>query len=446
MTKTYSLSRFAIPFHRDGKYLLFSSKTCNFYELDRGTYDFLEDLRENPFTASEKEDIELLDSFRAKGITIYPGDDEAFFDKLQFINNLNTFSKSALNLTIAPTVSCNLRCPYCFETKKPSGVMSVEVADSIIKYIESHQDNKWVDITWFGGEPLLCPDIIEYILEKITGIEGKELRSHSIITNGTKLKNKAMEIFCKYPLSSLQITLDGMKTRHDSIRFYADNKGTYDDIIENIDIFTQKSPQTRVNIRINVDNNNRNKYAELYRLLTGKFPGRNIYYYPGILRANKGCESETFFSSKDHFEFMKELRDCGASDSLFPTYNDKGCCATCASAHVIGPFGELYRCWEHIGKQQYIVGNIADNTMPREHLLLQYIKLGTPFSDKECKKCPILPICNGGCAYKRIENLLFKGNNDLCCIYHNNNMEALKDILYTYYKLQKNHNTNPQEL
>lgn len=431
--KRFSLSRYAIPFHRDGQYLIFSSKTCNFYKLEKEGYDYVCDFKDIAKEPEDSDEEAMLEDMRSKGLMIYPGEDEDYVERLRFLNNITSFSKSSVALTVTPTLCCNLRCPYCFEENKPAGIMTQEVMDATVEYVKSCSDAKWLDITWFGGEPLLCPDIIESLLDRFSALEDIKLREHTIITNGTLLNKRAVEIFKRYPLSSMQITLDGVRSRHNTKRFYADGKGTFDDILGNLDAFVKECPKTNINIRVNVDNQNRNDFKEIKRLISERFPKNNVSTYPGILRANKGCESEVFFTSKDHLEFLREIKGDAPDNFLFPRLETKGCCAICASAHVVGPRGELYRCWEHVGKPQYEVGNIVDKNMKGERILMQYINHGTPFADEECLKCSLLPICNGGCPFRRISNLELGENNDLCSLYKSDDGKSLEDVLFEYY-------------
>lgn len=59
------------------------------------------------------------------------------------------------NITIAPTMDCNFHCYYCFETPT-KGLISNETIRRISKYISETKDASVVNLTWFGGEPLLA--------------------------------------------------------------------------------------------------------------------------------------------------------------------------------------------------------------------------------------------------------------------------------------------------
>ena len=77
-----------------------------------------------------------------------------------------------VGLTICPTMGCNFNCPYCFEDHG-RGKMSPEVQDDVVALAERMLDtsgSKNVGVTWFGGEPLLAPDIIESLSERLMAL------------------------------------------------------------------------------------------------------------------------------------------------------------------------------------------------------------------------------------------------------------------------------------
>lgn len=312
--------------------------------------------------------------------------------------------------------------------------MDKNTADLLIEFINSHSQTEYLDLTWFGGEPMVGVDIINYLLHRISTSTHIKMKSHSMITNGTLLTPKNTEIFKSYPLDSIQITLDGKEATHNKKRFFADNTGSFNLIIDNIGYFISAFPETRVSIRINVDNHNSNEFTEVSSFVKSIFKNnKNIFTYPGILRANKGCESEAFFTTDDHLNFFKKLWNQGEIYYGYPTHCSKGCTATRLSSYVIGPKGEIYKCWEHVGNEQQIIGNIKSECIYNESLLNNYILNGHCFDDPHCIECPLIPICSGGCPQKRIENFLRKADHNLCSVYNGNNGEAIKDLLYYYY-------------
>lgn len=120
------------------------------------------------------------------------------------------------------TENCNLRCTYCFEgqTRCVTKYMSKETAFKTVDYLLQQAVEYGVDeikITFFGGEPMLCPelmtDIMHYTEEKAKA-NGKTAQ-YSIITNGT-IFNEKVEAFLdvwrgyKDNKVDIQLSIDGI--------------------------------------------------------------------------------------------------------------------------------------------------------------------------------------------------------------------------------------------
>lgn len=310
--------------------------------------------------------------------------------------------------------------------------MNDETIDNLIKFIKTNARSKKVSITWFGGEPLLGIHVIEKILKKIDKDEGLELIGHSIVTNGTLLNAEAREIFKRYPLDSMQITFDGLQQSHDSKRCFESGEGSFDIILRNCEDFLSDIKDTTISFRVNIDNNNKNEYLSIHNFLLGKFKGYSISVYPALLRANRGCENETFMTSEDHLEFSSSLWRNKVKD-MYPSKCSKGCCATSISSYIVGPGGELYVCWEHVGNSDKIMGSIDGDYGLGMDLYALYKLKGHCFDDPKCMSCGLLPLCNGGCADKRVGNMINGENNNLCSIYNEKDHKGLEDALYEYF-------------
>lgn len=97
--------------------------------------------------------------------------------------------------------------------------MSDAVIENIILFIKRYKHLEYLYITWYGGEPLMAIDIIEKILNRISiEIPNIKISHHFLVTNGYLINEKMLSLFSKYPLNSIQITLDGNKPRHDNLR------------------------------------------------------------------------------------------------------------------------------------------------------------------------------------------------------------------------------------
>ena len=67
-------------------------------------------------------------------------------------------------LTIAPTISCNFACTYCFQ-EHPQRTMDSEQVTRTKRFIEARlQHGTHLHVTWFGGEPLMAFPVIQSLL------------------------------------------------------------------------------------------------------------------------------------------------------------------------------------------------------------------------------------------------------------------------------------------
>ena len=127
---------------------------------------------------------------------------------------------------------CNLRCKYCYASQgsygREVGLMSIEVADQILKFFRNRNLGK---VMFFGGEPLLNTDTILYLCEGFTA-QQDTAPIFSLITNGTIVNNEILNLLKKYDVK-VTVSLDGPQEIHDKLRPFDDGCGSYDLIKSN---------------------------------------------------------------------------------------------------------------------------------------------------------------------------------------------------------------------
>lgn len=200
----------------------------------------------------EIEDAEFLKNLLKCGYLLPAEVDEKFLIKTNMMQG--RYNKNLLSLTIAPTMACNFRCIYCFEKGHyGNSLMDGETQIALMNFIKSHLDGvKNINVTWFGGEPLLGMSVIESLSEQIIALcEEKELQYQAgIITNGYLLTPENAEKLKKYNVRYAQVTVDGPKEIHNERRPTVNGQGTYDVIMNNLKSICGI---LHVHLRINVD-------------------------------------------------------------------------------------------------------------------------------------------------------------------------------------------------
>lgn len=104
-------------------------------------------------------------------------------------------AEMVLNMDI--TRRCNMKCDFCLKGDAENQTITKEIVD---KTLDEIQNFALASIRLYGGEPFLCPDMIEYVFDQI--IERKITLGHvKINTNGTVMNSqilKALERIARY--------------------------------------------------------------------------------------------------------------------------------------------------------------------------------------------------------------------------------------------------------
>lgn len=397
-------------------------------ELKLEDYEMLENLRANNLPLADEE---LEKQLRQLKVIVDNDMDE--INKVKYINLLNRNENRRLILTINPTLACNFNCPYCFENEHSNIYMHDLVEEKIILFIKKHVGLKALDVTWFGGEPLLAFDRIVSMTKKMQNL-GLNYKA-GMITNGYLLTEKVISKLESLAISSIQITIDGMADLHNTRRCLKSGKPTFDKILQNIALLQKVNPQIRLNVRVNVDKTNYADFLELYKFLKDKhYPTLNVNL--AFVKDMTGCyKCNHSYDMQEQAQIVKDLLQKYGLDfsMVFPRSERYECAIRNRNALVIGPEGELYKCWNDVGNKSKIIGNI-DGKITNEALLLRYLVAADPFEDPKCQECFLLPVCGGGCPYSRIQNE-YEGTNINTCLYIK---DHLKDFLVTHAEY-KNH-------
>ena len=108
------------------------------------------------------------------------------------------------SIIVNPTMNCNFKCWYCYESHIVGSKMSTRTIDAIKAHISKVLQNKVIKrihIGWFGGEPLLYYKSVMQPLLKYTK-EISECKDVSFIsnatTNGFLLTDSIIDNFKKY--------------------------------------------------------------------------------------------------------------------------------------------------------------------------------------------------------------------------------------------------------
>lgn len=316
-------------------------------------------------------------------------------------------AKGSIGLTVLPTMKCNARCFYCFEKDSLKEDMTRETADKIIEYV-CGKGIRRVNISWFGGEPMVNYDMMQYLCDSLL-IKGSSFSS-TMVTNGYLLSSEETveKLVRVLHIRSVQISLDGL---HDTYRMRKNYKNACEDpfsqVIQNIHLLVKY--KIKVSIRLNIDKNNIKEMEELCRFLAKEFAGvEQVIVYGEFIRDDAYKNRDIYVSEKERRMALERLlpilMDAGLySDAAVRKYpRIHSCMYDMPNSFVINPDGTICKCENECGEAAYQTGSVnsADGWRSAEENALPEVS-----HQKECNTCVFFPLCFGGCQHNDKNNL-----------------------------------------
>ncbi len=396
-------SKFNLFFPHDGFFVGYNGYTDAFIILEPMLYEMYDASRRSTFDELQEVHGDFYNNLLQNGFVVEDMVDEVDRVKQASLKIDNDLSKFELHIN--PTMNCNFKCWYCYETHIKDSKMDAATIEHTKKFIsgvlQGQNGLNEFSLGWFGGEPLLYFDkvmvpILKYAYE---ACKEKNVAFNSHMTsNGLLINDHAIEICKQYNLSFFQITLDGNRERHDKVRFISEGKGSYDKIVANMKKLAENgltviariniSPETLAGLDdILEDFSDLGEEArrfirfDLHKVwqievdIDDEINDKRIHFREGGFKVTSGTH-ETVVNScyGDHrnhatLNYNGEVFKCTARD--FTKANSEG---------VLNDKGEI------------IWGEKYEK------------RLNSKFKNKPCLECAILPMCGGGCTQQALEH------------------------------------------
>ncbi len=325
---------------------------------------------------------------------------------------------STVILSLTPT--CNLSCAYCQNEPAFNNVPKENMPENIIDIVinstykmanNSKEVNNTVTFCYAGGEPLLVG--IKYfskILKKQEILADKCNVRNVIQTNGTLIDDDWADFFKENNIS-VSISIDGPEFIHNNQRFLRKANGScVESVVKGISHLRNK----KVNYgTLSVVTSNSINYAmEIFEFI-GALEPNMMGFLPCVDRGPK-------ITAKQYGQFMISLFDVWLEKNdpkllvrefvhivqgMLNIPHTKGCqfAGVCPQHINISPTGSVSVCDQYLEKPEGFLGNILGNDIVSilDGEKFKKFKEETVRIPSQCNDCKYLPICNGGCAYRR---------------------------------------------
>jgi uncharacterized protein len=326
--------------------------------------------------------------------------------------------------TIIVSNGCNLNCTYCFEHDKTNEKLSGDDMKTILdkcyeSYSKIDDKNKIpLIINFFGGEPFLNFEVIEYALKYAR--DQKYNMEFGVTTNLTILTDHMIDVIEEYELGLL-ISIDGTKEIHDRNRCKS-----FDTVQKNIKRLMEKHLGYLLEARITL----------MPQDVTSLLDSIKTVVDMGIVNVAPVPVTDTIWNDQDIINLKDNLSIVW--QWLFDMYNDndnkknisikfiedymekvltmqsfedqtKVCSAGSNQTCSIGVNGEIMPCHQrhtvNVGKDNLVMGNILEDTDIKPVAFNNM----TRNSELDCSTCIAKNICRGGCPS---ENFTLNGNGN----------------------------------
>jgi len=385
----------------------------------------------------QQKNLELVNLLKENGFLVAAGIDEYYMLRAKTRAVCEARNCEEIEFTIAPTLNCNMMCEYCFEkgVKKceAEGFDKEKYVSLLIKFVENTiaqiSGLKRLKISWFGGEPLLCYDVILEFSSRVKDVlkrYGVELVTR-IVTNGALLsRDRIQNLVENCNLKYVQISLDGFGERYCKIRSVS--KETYDKVIRNLAVL---SDFVKVRVRLNATKENKEELYPFTKYLLDELGLKNkVELSFAQVRSYSSTQSDKYFNPgefrRERRRFLDFLYDNQYVDKpsyelesyyplackYFPFYNV-----------AIDPRGYLYKCEHHFGNSERIVGDVVNGYYYNKLHMNVYQQED---ADERCYNCVLYPIC----AYSFCEDVRNYMGEKGCACYTAQLNSVINDVNY----------------
>lgn len=380
-----------------------SPKTDVLYNALSDIFMFVHKMDKSLWTDPEKMEMEhpaLFKKLCNNGFYVEEDVDE--FRILQRLNQDVVNNEKDYFIIINPTLACNYKCWYCYESHIPHSKMSADTLEKVFKHmvdvVSTHTQLQSFPISFFGGEPLLYfKDIVLPIIrfhDQLCKENNIPFKSIGFTSNGGLLNPEMIETLAQYKNVQFQITLDGGKEAHNKIRYSFKGQDTYTQILQNVMILLEKGINVRLRINYTSDSlESLTEIADDLNALSEEDKSRLKVDFHQVWQERE--------LSKD-LDGIRDIVDYFDGKKLNVIFNDvnmlrNSCYGDKRNTVVINYNGDVYKCTANDFTTSNREGYLNENG-EIVWLKSQDYRANIRFKNEKCGYCRIAPLCGGGCS------------------------------------------------
>ena len=348
--------------------------------------------------------------------------------------------KSLNSLLVKPAgPDCNMRCAYCFYSKKASLFdenkprrMSEDVQEILIQQAMEQRKER-ICFGWQGGEPTLMGlGFYEKVVALQQRFQQGPAAANGLQTNGLVLDRRWARILSRDGFL-VGLSMDGPEHVHDRYRFLADGQGSWSKVRDRALLLLDHGVE--LNALSVVTDYSARFPDEIYEFIKG-LGLVHMQFIPCIEPDPQDPERPAAFSVSgkalggflcrlfdlwiNDFVDGKPTTSIGLFDAVFHQYAglappECSLLEECGIYVVVEHNGDVYSC-DFFVEPDWKLGNIEQdrlsdllNSRRQARFGKRKARLG-----RQCQQCPWLSYCRGGCPKERGYDRKDKSKNHLC--------------------------------
>jgi uncharacterized protein len=320
--------------------------------------------------------------------------------------------ENSFGFIVMPTEKCNFRCKYCYESFAKGRMADTNVLALERAIIRTAGEAPQFGLGFFGGEPLLVPDIVLRLSQRafeVTAGRGLPYAA-SVATNGSLLSPGLFAELIDAGIVGYQITIDGPQHIHDSQRVTAGGKSTFAKIVKNLQAMADSAEQFHCVLRCNVRDRDRAALLELADSSEFEFVRNDPRFVVDVHEiwssdrrevsaANSGSCASDLPRGVDLFVLNQQLAQRGLATVTYSKLAGvlgRSCYAGKPNWFVVGADLQLYKCTVVFDNDRNQVGHIAaDGSVVIDAEKNELWTASNALTDQGCSGCHFRVPCGG---------------------------------------------------
>ncbi len=325
-------------------------------------------------------------------------------------SNRAVYGDRVYELTVNPTMNCNFKCWYCYESHVKSR-MNESVRRRLIRHVNSLIEDKQISglqLGWFGGEPLMTfASVIHPLSQRFKECcQTAGIPFHnSITTNAYLINPKDVARYAEIQLDTFQITLDGTPKQHNEVRFLKKSeRPTFDRIVDNIGHLLAGHERAHINLRINFQNKTLDDIEDLITAFPREYRDRISVDFQRVWQSisDEQRSGDTLKRAVDGFR--EAGYQAGSASNDLVLFQGKKCYADKKYQAVVNYDGNVYKCTARDFKPENREGFLTESGGIRWDADKHTKRFQrAPWERERCTDCSLLPVCMGPCSQQMLE-------------------------------------------